>query len=179
MILQNKVIELVGWAVFWHAEKRRVSYLKPYNDVTMSWLSTMVYQRTVCSGAGERKHKSSASLAFDRGIHRWSVNSPHKGPVMRKIFPFDDVTMNFVYSLSCTGATCSWVWNAMWERVDHECVHSDYYNAQCMLREQRGDQHIMRYMAKIFMYGNVLMPVFCQSVKLRQLMILAGLQCAI
>ena len=29
-----------------------------------------------------------------RGIHRGSVNSPHKGPVMRKMFPFDDVIMN-------------------------------------------------------------------------------------
>ena len=41
----------------------------------------------------QRKHQSSASLAFVRGIRRWPVNSPHKGPVTRKIFPFDDVTM--------------------------------------------------------------------------------------
>ena len=26
-----------------------------------------------------------------RGIHRWLVNSPHKGPVTQKMFPFDDV----------------------------------------------------------------------------------------
>ena len=39
------------------------------------------------------KHQSSASLAFVRGIHRWPVNSPHKGPVTRKMFPFDDVIM--------------------------------------------------------------------------------------
>ena len=25
------------------------------------------------------------------GIHRWPVNSPHKGPVTRTFFPFDDV----------------------------------------------------------------------------------------
>ena len=30
---------------------------------------------------------------FVRGIHRWPVNSPHKGPVIRKMFPFDDVIM--------------------------------------------------------------------------------------
>ena len=30
---------------------------------------------------------------FVRGIHRWPVNSPHKGPVTRKLFPFDDVIM--------------------------------------------------------------------------------------
>ena len=49
---------------------------------------TIVYS-TVYSGADQ----SSASLAFVRGIHRWQVNSPHKGPVMRKMFPFDDVIM--------------------------------------------------------------------------------------
>ena len=44
--------------------------------------------------ADQRKHQSSASLAFVRGIHRWPVNSPHKWPVTRKMFPFDDVVMN-------------------------------------------------------------------------------------
>ena len=41
---------------------------------------------TIYSGADQRKHQSSASLAFVRGIHRWPVNSPHKGPVTRKWF---------------------------------------------------------------------------------------------
>ena len=54
---------------------------------------TIVYS-TVHSGADLRRHQSSASLAFVRGIHRWPVNSPHKGPVTRKIFPFDDVIMH-------------------------------------------------------------------------------------
>ena len=45
----------------------------------------------VYSGADQRKRQSSASLAFVRGIHRWPVNSPHKGPVTRKMFLFDDV----------------------------------------------------------------------------------------
>ena len=39
------------------------------------------------------KHQSSASLAFVRGIQRWPVNSPHKLPVTRKMFPFDGVIM--------------------------------------------------------------------------------------
>ena len=50
---------------------------------------------TVCSGADQRKHQISASLAFVRGIHRWPVNSPHKGPIKRKMFPFDDVIMTY------------------------------------------------------------------------------------
>ena len=51
---------------------------------------TIVYS-TVYSGADQRKHQSSSSLAFVRGIHRWPVSSPHKGPVTRKMFAFDDV----------------------------------------------------------------------------------------
>ena len=46
------------------------------------------------SGTDKRKHQRSASLAFVRGIHRWSGNSPHKGPGTRKIFPFDDAIMS-------------------------------------------------------------------------------------
>ena len=57
---------------------------------------TIVYS-TVYSGLDQRKHQSSASLAFVRGIHRWPVNSPHKGPVRRKKFPFDDIIMYFVF----------------------------------------------------------------------------------
>ena len=55
---------------------------------------TIVYS-TVYSDADQRKHQSSASLAFVWGIHRWPVNSPHKGPVTQKIFPFDGVIIWF------------------------------------------------------------------------------------
>ena len=71
---------------------------KHYNGVIMTAMAsqitslTIVYS-TVYSGADHRKHQSSVSLAFVRGIHRWPVNSPHKGPVTRKMFPFDDVIM--------------------------------------------------------------------------------------
>ena len=50
---------------------------------------TIVYS-TVYSDADQRKHQSSASLAFARGIHRGPVNSPHKWPVTRKMLSFDD-----------------------------------------------------------------------------------------
>ena len=40
-----------------------------------------------------KAHQSSASLAFVRGIHRGPMNSPHKWPVTRKMFPFDDDIM--------------------------------------------------------------------------------------
>ena len=53
---------------------------------------TIVYS-CFYSGADQRKPQSSASLAFVRGFHRWPVNSPHKGPITQKMFPFDDVIM--------------------------------------------------------------------------------------
>ena len=69
-----------------------------YSDVIMGAIAsqitslTIVYS-TVYSDADQRKHQSFASLAFVRGIHRGPVNSPHKWPVTRKSFPFDDVIM--------------------------------------------------------------------------------------
>ena len=69
-----------------------------YGDVIMSTMASQITSvstvySTVCSNADQRKHQSSAPLAFVRGIHRWPGNSPHKGPVTRKTFPFDDVIM--------------------------------------------------------------------------------------
>ena len=40
------------------------------------------------------------------GIHRGPVNSPHKWPVSRKMFPFDDVFMNTVNSLTPGRCNC-------------------------------------------------------------------------
>ena len=57
---------------------------------------TIVYS-TVYSDADQRKHQSSATLAFVWGIHRGPVISPHKWPVTRKMFPFDDVIMSSLY----------------------------------------------------------------------------------
>ena len=77
-----------------------------YNDAMMSGMASQVTSlTTVCStvytGTDQRKHKSSAPLAFVRGIHRYPVNSPHKGPVTRKMFPFDDVIISLNW---CNGA---------------------------------------------------------------------------
>ena len=70
------------------------------NDVIMSVMasqitSLMIDYSTVYTGADQRKHQSSASLAFVRGIHRWPVNSPHTWPVTRKMFPFVGVVMEY------------------------------------------------------------------------------------
>ena len=76
-----------------------------YTDAIMGMIAsqitslTIVYS-TVYSDADQRKHQSSASLAFVRGIHRRPVNSPHKWPVTRKMFPFDDAIMFDVLSVA-------------------------------------------------------------------------------
>ena len=79
-----------------------------YNDVIMGAMASQITSlnivySTVYSGADQRKHHSSVSLAFVRGVHRWPVNSPQKWPVTRKMFPFDDVIMCGIFSYS------SWV----------------------------------------------------------------------
>ena len=71
-------------------------------DVIMGAMASRITRPTIVylavySGADQRKHQSSASLAFVRGIHRWPVNPPHKWPVTRKIFPFYDVIMSTPY----------------------------------------------------------------------------------
>ena len=88
-----------------------------YDDVIMSTIAsqitslTIVYS-TIYSGADQSKHQSSASLAFVWGIHRGPVNSPHKWPVTRKMFPFDDVIMIlgvFVwFTYSCSSGLPYW-----------------------------------------------------------------------
>ena len=85
-----------------------------YNDVKISVMASQITSlaivySTVYSGADQRKHQSSASLAFVRGIQRWPVNSPHKGPLTRKMFTFDDVVMSSLFfSLSLRKSNPSW-----------------------------------------------------------------------
>ena len=64
---------------------------------------TIVYS-TVYSGPDQRKHQSSATLAFVREIHRGPVNSPHKWPVTQKMSRFDDVII-FLISYIMTGVS--------------------------------------------------------------------------
>ena len=72
-----------------------------YNYAIMSAMAfqiieVLIVYSAVCSGADQRKYQNSASLAFVRGIYRWPVDSSHKGPVTRKMYPFDAVIMRNV-----------------------------------------------------------------------------------
>ena len=68
--------------------------------------SESTFCSNVCSDIYQRKHQSSVLLAplclesthhqwipFVKGIHRWWVDSPHKGPVTWKKIPFHDIIM--------------------------------------------------------------------------------------
>ena len=61
---------------------------------------------TVCSGADQRKHQSSASLVFVRGIHRLPVNSLNKGPATRKCFHLMTSSCSVRYFLESIDLHC-------------------------------------------------------------------------
>ena len=72
-----------------------------YYDVRMGAIASQItsltiVHSTVYPDADQSRHQSSASLAFVWELHRGPVNFPHKWPVTRKMFPFDDVIM-FAY----------------------------------------------------------------------------------
>ena len=90
------VASLRSWSVsgiLWRVYSITVMMSATASHIT----SPAIVYSTVYPDANQRKHQSSASLAFVRGIHRWPVNSPHKGPVTRKMFPFDDVILSAAY----------------------------------------------------------------------------------
>ena len=79
-----------GNALFWSP---CLAQINDYSDIISAVATQLtgvsIIHSTVCSGAEQRMRQSSASLVFVMGIHRWPVNSPHRGPVTRKMFPLD------------------------------------------------------------------------------------------
>ena len=73
------------------------------SDVIMSVMASQItgvsiVHSIVCWGADQRNLQSSTSKVFVRGLHQSPVNPPHRGPVTRKMFPFDDVIMELTES---------------------------------------------------------------------------------
>ena len=107
----------------WQMRVSLVNETTHYSDVIMSAMASqitgvsIVYYLSVCSGADQRKHQSSTSLAFVRGIHRWPVNSPCKGPVTPKMFPFGDAIME----VSSFTVPC-WPHHLQQERQGRWCI---------------------------------------------------------
>ena len=126
-----------------------------YDDVIMGAIAsqitslTIVYS-TVYSGADQSKHQSSASLAFVWGIHR---GSPHKWPVTRKMFPFDDVIMPwgcwYIVSPQYAGFVlvkilkvskqCFRIKTQYWSLLTRQCVqlHGEYIGMACKRHGRR------------------------------------------
>ena len=104
-----------------------------YSDVVMGSMEsqitslTTVYS-TVYSGADERKHQSSASLAFVRGIHRWP-----QGPVTRKkvfIWLRHHVSVNFggIYFVATDSTQILSLWVNAWG----VCRYHDMKGVGCL-----------------------------------------------
>ena len=98
--------DFIPWTINFH-----------YNDVIMCPMASQItglaiVYSIVHLSADQRKHQSSALLAFVKGIHWRPVNSPHKGPVSRKMFLFDDVIMPVIMtSIICVNnASRSVIW---------------------------------------------------------------------
>ena len=103
-LVVSRVLSEVGFVryCYYHAGKlhyHRSRMIVPmwFITVTSQWArwrlkspTSRLFTQAFIQAQIKNKHQSSASLAFVRGIHRWPVNTPHRWPVMRKLFSFDD-----------------------------------------------------------------------------------------
>ena len=124
------------------------SRLVHYSDVIMGVMASQITGLTsvysnVYSGADQRKHQSSASLAFVRGIHWWPVNSPHKWPVTRKMFPFDDVIMCQFDLLK----NIQWYSNKNHKKINLESL---FANIACTMTAICSDPYILNLSIRFF-----------------------------
>ena len=119
----------VKWSLWYVAH----GMCKHYNDVIMSAMTfqitslTSVYS-TLYSGADLRTHQSSASLAFVGGIHRWPVNSPHKGSVTRKYFHMMTSSRSFVARKPYNEVTLKPIFLRIWITMENR-----WWNAPLVL----------------------------------------------
>ena len=108
-----------------------------YKDVITSAMASRITSLTIVYSAvylrtDQGKHQSSASLAFVRGIRRSPVNSPHKGPVTRKMFLFDDVIMSwwivgYNISVGRTGVSMLWRYREVPIYFDYRWYRTRWY----------------------------------------------------
>ena len=103
--------------------------------------SVSIVYSTVCSGANQRKHQSSASLALVREIHWWPANSPHKRPVTRKIFPLNDVIIYLEEQALC-------YWDRVYSKV---CKHHPSVVCFMVYVGHSNDEHVL---SKTYLTGS-------------------------
>ena len=133
------VWKLFGWRKLHSPHSPDLPSSSHYSDAIMRAMGSQVTGlanvcSTVYSGADQRKHQSSASLAFFRWNHRWPLSSPHKGPITRKIFRFDVVIMseNLVTPPLCQVAHATrWNCRVFW-RFWAGCFIAAGYKTYCL-----------------------------------------------
>ena len=119
---------------------------------------------TVCSGADQRKHQRSAWLAFVRGILRWLVDSPHKGPVTRKCFHLMSLSWLCVFLSSNSGHYSTFditAHNAIWWLTRQSDVETRMYVGtpiKCFELEILPPLHLSRYNSIAFKFWKYLSP---------------------
>ena len=103
-----------------------------YNGVIMSAMASqitgvLIVCLIVCSGAEKNISKPRVTGLCERNppVHRWAVNSPHKGPVTRKIFSFDDVIMNNDVACSAHGGFRCTTWQAPKLHITESPLHTE------------------------------------------------------
>ena len=118
-----------------------------YGDLIMGTVVSQITSLTIVysiiySDAGQRKHQWLESLAFVRGIHQGPVNSLHKWPVTRKMFPFDDIIMWYSQWVSSYKSFCQYDWwfimtltsswihtvDVIWSQLRCELHHIDVFH---------------------------------------------------
>ena len=84
------------------------SWAHHYADVIMNPITSQITSLTIVYSTADhdclfkRRSKKTSKLCVTglcAGIHRGLVNSPHKCPVTRNIFPFDDVLMMWLWNI--------------------------------------------------------------------------------
>ena len=121
-IFDDKSTLVYVMALQWHHDERDgVS-----NHLCLDCLPNRLFRRR-----SNKKNQNPASLAFVREIHRWSVDSPHKGPVTREMFIFDNIIMVCAVREQTIMSPCGvtwpqWVDIATWRLLDI-CDHSDTF----------------------------------------------------
>ena len=106
IISKHLICHLICVFTCFRYRKHNFIFVCHYNDVIMGAIASQITSLTIVysivySDADQRKHQSSASLAFVRGIHRGPVNSPHKWPVTRKMFPSSWLVVLLKSPLNC------------------------------------------------------------------------------
>ena len=129
------------------------NHINHYGDVIMGTIasqitSLMIVYSTVYSDVDQRKHQSSASLAFVRGNRRGPVNSLHKWPVTRKMFPFDDFIMfhwrNLMYSRHMT--PCQSLAPFQWDMIRGATIQFSHNTINIMIESSWYDTYLDTYM---------------------------------